>query len=152
MAAGITVERARLGDLRAYFETEAAAAVEAARRADALRIDGAISAEGATLALIEEIERAGPYGTGHPQPILVMPFHRITGLTPVGNGHLRLQLMSQAQGRAEAIAFRARDTDLGRMLAARRGALVHVAGTLSANSWNGRTTPQFRVIDAAVPA
>src|SRR5690606_21045882 len=94
MAAGITLRREAPGDFRAFLEEEAAAAVNAALDNDTLRIDGAVSADGATLALIGEMERAGPYGAGHPAPILAMPLHRIAGLRQVGNGHLQLQLAS----------------------------------------------------------
>ncbi len=151
MAAGITVERARLGDLRAYFEQHASDAVSQARRGEALKIDGALSADGATLELIEMLERAGPYGAGHPQPVFALPHHQITDVRMVGTGHLRVSLKSRSGGRLQAIAFRVADTDLGRMLGENRGSAIHIAGTLGANAWNGRTTPQLRIIDAAVP-
>lgn len=151
MAAGITVDRSNLGDLRAYFESHAADAVTEARRDEVLKIDGAVSAEGATLALIDVLEQAGPYGAGHPQPVFALPHHTITDVRMVGSNHLRVALRSKAGGRLAAIAFRSADTELGRMLGENRGSALHVAGTLGANSWNGRTTPQLRVIDAAVP-
>src|SRR5947207_3807253 len=51
MAAGITLGAGRLAALRAYLETELGPAVEAARRDDALLIDGALSAAAAVLTL-----------------------------------------------------------------------------------------------------
>lgn len=151
MAAGITVERGRLGELRAFFENRAGEAVAEARRDETLKIDGALSADAATLELIEVLERAGPYGAGHPQPVFALPHHQVTDVRMVGTGHLRVSLRSRAGGRLQAIAFRVADTDLGRMLGENRGSALHVAGTLGANTWNGRTTPQLRIIDAAVP-
>lgn len=151
MAAGITLRREALGEFRAFLEEEAAAAVNAALDNDTLRIDGAVSADGATLALIGEMERAGPYGAGHPAPILAMPLHRIAGLRQVGNGHLQLQLASATGARLQAIAFRAEGTPLGDMLLASRGEMRHFAGTLGINHWNGQARPQFRLLDAAVP-
>ena len=47
------------------------------------------------------------------------------------------------------MAFRAADSDLGTFLGASRGRVIHVAGTLGANHWNGRVSVQLRVIDAA---
>src|SRR5690606_25859792 len=88
MAAGITIRRDRLGDFRAFLEAEAASAVTQALGNDALKIDGAASADSAILALIEEMEQAGPYGAGHPTPVLALPLHRIVDLRAVGNGHL----------------------------------------------------------------
>ena len=149
MAAGITVERARLGDLRAFFEERAAETVFALRDADSIRIDAAVSAEGANLALVDTLEKAGPYGAGHPQPVLALPRHRIADLREVGTGHLRVEFRSEAGGRLAAMAFRGAQSDLGAFLASNRGQLVHVAGTLSANHWNGSVAPQVRITDAA---
>lgn len=151
MAAGITVERNMLGKLRTYFEEKAGEAVAEARRSETLKIDGALAAEGATLDLIETLEKAGPYGAGHPQPIFALPHHQIADVRMVGTNHLRISLRSRAGGRVQAMAFRAAETDLGRLLGENRGSALHVAGTIGANTWNGRTTPQLRIIDAAKP-
>lgn len=151
MAAGITVERKRLGDLRAWFEEKAGEAVAEARRGETLKIDGALAADGATLELVATLEKAGPYGAGNPQPVFALPHHQVTDVRMVGKNHLRVSLKSRSGGRIQAIAFRAAETDLGRMLGENRGSALHVAGTLGANTWNGRTTPQLRIIDAAVP-
>ena len=152
MAAGITVKREKLGQLRAFFEERAGAAVDELRAADALRIDAAVSADGATLELCEMLERAGPYGTGHSQPILALPRHTIVEAGTVGTGHVRVNLRSDAGGRLQAIAFRAADNDLGRFLFENRGQAIHLAGTLSINHWNGSRKPQFRILDAAPAA
>src|SRR5690606_2710762 len=107
MAAGITLKRDGLGAFRAWLEEAAREAVMAALGSDSLRIDGAVSAEGASLQLIGEMERAGPYGAGHPQPVLALPFHRLVSVQPMGSAHLRLALASQTGGRLQAVAFRA---------------------------------------------
>jgi single-stranded-DNA-specific exonuclease len=149
MAAGITIERARLGDLRAFFEERAAAEVTRLAGEETLKIDAALSAEGATVELLDMLEHAGPYGAGHPAPILVLPRHRIVDIRIVGNGHLRVGLRAEMGGSLQAMAFRAQNTALGAFLAANRGQTVHVAGMLSSNFWNGRRSAQFRIADAS---
>jgi single-stranded-DNA-specific exonuclease len=149
MAAGITIERARLGDLRAFFEERAAAEVTRLNSEEALKIDAALSAEAATVDLLDTQDHAGPYGAGHPAPVLVLPRHRITDIRVVGNGHLRVGLRSELGGALQAMAFRAENSALGAFLAANRGQMVHVAGSLSSNFWNGRRSAQFRIADAA---
>jgi single-stranded-DNA-specific exonuclease len=149
MAAGITIERARLGDLRTFFEERAGAEVTRLASEETLKIDAALSAEGATVELLDMLEHAGPYGAGHPAPILVLPRHRIVDIRIVGNGHLRVGLRSEMGGSLQAMAFRAENTALGAFLAANRGQTVHVAGMLSSNFWNGRRSAQFRIADAA---
>ncbi|TWG94116.1 single-stranded-DNA-specific exonuclease [Mesorhizobium sp. J18] len=152
MAAGITVERAKLGELRAFFEERAGEAVTRLRDLESLKIDAALSAEGATFDLLDALEAAGPYGSGHPSPVLALPHHRLVDARTVGNGHVRVDLSSQGGGRLQAIAFRAAETDLGRFLFENRGATVHVAGSLAANNWNGMRSVQFRIVDAAKAA
>ncbi|MBB6410917.1 single-stranded-DNA-specific exonuclease RecJ [Mesorhizobium sangaii] len=149
MAAGITVERAKLGDLRAFFEERAAADVFRLQGEESLAIDGALAAEGATLGLLDALEKAGPFGAGHAAPVFVLPRHRLADARPVGTNHIRVELQSESGGRIQAIAFRAVDTALGEFLFKNRGKTVHVAGSLSGNYWNGNRTVQFRIIDAA---
>ncbi len=60
MAAGLTVERSQLGPLRAFFEARAERVVQTLVDSQVLKIDGALSASGATLGLIDLLERAGP--------------------------------------------------------------------------------------------
>ena len=151
MAAGITVAGDRLGDLRAFFEEKAGSAVTSILENETLSVDGALSARGANLAMIGELEKAGPYGSGNPEPLFVLPNHRVTSSAVVGNGHLKLRLQAEDRSQLEAIAFRAADTDLGQLLSGRAGRPGHLAGTLSINHWNGRQTPQMRIVDAAEP-
>lgn len=149
MAAGITVERDKLGALRAFFEEKAAADVFRLQDQESLMIDGALSAEGVTLQLLDSLEKAGPYGTGHVAPIFALPRHKLVDARQVGTNHIRADLQSGSGGRIQAIAFRAVDTALGDFLFKSRGAAVHVAGSLSSNYWNGNRRAQFRIIDAA---
>jgi single-stranded-DNA-specific exonuclease len=149
MAAGLTVERANLGRLRAFFEEAAKAQVAALVEDQVLEIDGALGASGATFDLVDQLEKAGPYGSGHQQPVFALPLHRILECRYVGTNHIRVTLQAMDGARLEAMAFRAVDTDLGRFLLSSRGDQVHVAGNLSADYWRGSQRIQFRILDAA---
>ncbi|MEX0956056.1 MAG: single-stranded-DNA-specific exonuclease RecJ [Rhizobiaceae bacterium] len=149
MAAGITVERTKLGELRGFFEEQAAEQVFALRDLESLHIDAALSASGATIDLVETLERAGPYGAGHAAPMLVLPRHTLADARLVGTNHMRVELRAETGARLSAIAFRAADAELGRFLLDRRGQSIHVAGTLGINHWNGNRTVQLRIVDAA---
>ncbi|RUY34659.1 single-stranded-DNA-specific exonuclease RecJ, partial [Mesorhizobium sp. M7A.F.Ca.CA.001.13.2.1] len=102
MAAGITVERARLGELRAFFEERAAADVFRLQGEESLAIDGALAAEGATLSLLDALEQAGPFGAGHVAPVFALPRHRLADARPVGTNHIRVELQSESGGRIQA--------------------------------------------------
>ncbi|MBB6466735.1 single-stranded-DNA-specific exonuclease [Aminobacter lissarensis] len=150
MAAGITVERAKLGELRAFFEQRAAADVFRLQDEESLKIDGALAAEGATLTLVDALEKAGPFGAGHVPPVFVLPRHRIADARLVGTAHIRIDLRSESGGRVQAMAFRAAETPLGDFLFRNRDRAIHVAGSISVNHWNGSRTAQFRIVDASL--
>ena len=150
MAAGITVEKAKLGSLRAYFDELATDTVQSLVSTAEQKIDGALSARGGNLELIELLEKAGPYGAGNPEPVFVLPNHLVAFMKPVGQGHLKVSLRAQDGSQIDGIAFRASETDVGKILNQGKDQPVHVAGTLSANRWNGRVTPQLRIIDVAI--
>lgn len=114
MAAGITIERAKLGALRAYLEEESADIVSRLRQNQSLSIDGAVAASGATVSLFESLQKAGPFGSAHPQPVLALPHHVLADVRGVGRDHVRVALRGADGKRVNAIAFRAAEGDLGR--------------------------------------
>ncbi len=149
MAAGLTVERANLGKLRAFFEEAAAKTVNELVESSVLKIDGAIGASGATLQLVDQLEQAGPYGSGHSQPIFAVPAHRLRDVRLVGTAHVKITLEAMDGSRLDGIAFRAAEAPLGQMLLNARGRNIHVAGTVGADLWQGQRRVQLRVLDAA---
>ena len=149
MAAGITVKRDALAAFRAFLETELADAVAIGRADRALLIDGAVSAAGANVALIETMARAGPFGAGNPEPVVALPSHALAYVEETAQGHVRARLRSGDGTFLNAIAFRAAGQPLGRALMAGRGQSLLAAGTLSVDRWNGAERPQLRLIDVA---
>ena len=149
MAAGLTVERGNLGRLRTFFDEKAQKTVSGLVANQTLKIDGALGASGATLALVDQLEAAGPYGSGHSQPIFAIPAHRIRDSRMVGTAHVKVTLEAPDGSRLDGIAFRAGETPLGDFLLNSRGNLIHVAGTVSADHWQGSRRVQVRILDAA---
>ncbi|MEO8756296.1 MAG: single-stranded-DNA-specific exonuclease RecJ [Devosia sp.] len=151
MAAGVTLKPGQLGPFRAHMSEALSNSVGVARALTALEIDAAISARGANVQFVEDIERAGPFGAGNPQPIFVFPAHQVKFAETVGaGGHVRFTLTSGDGARLKAIAFRATTTALGQtLLSAGNDAKLHIAGTLSIDHYHGQASVQLRVIDAA---
>ena len=98
MAAGVTLRKGALAQLRAFLETTLGADVEAARRASGLLIDGAVSAAAADAELVAMIGRAGPFGSGNPEPMIALPAHTVTYAEEVGQAHMRARLKSADGG------------------------------------------------------
>ncbi|HUI95476.1 MAG TPA: single-stranded-DNA-specific exonuclease RecJ [Xanthobacteraceae bacterium] len=149
MAAGVTLRREALGAFRAYLEETLAEAVAAARRDDALLIDGAVSAAGVNLELFATLDRAGPFGAGNAEPIIALPAHSVAYAEIVGQTHVRVRLRAGDGAFVNAIAFRAAGQRLGDALLNSRGQSLHVAGCLSVDRYQGDARVQMRIIDVA---
>ena len=149
MAAGITLRKDALAPLRAFFEATLGADVEVARRSNGLSIDGAVSASAADAGLVAMIERAGPFGSGNPEPVIALPAHTIAYAEEVGQAHMRVRLKSADGSGVNAIAFRAAGQKLGAALLQNRGRQVHAAGSFALDRYQGEERVQFRIADIA---
>jgi len=152
MAAGVTLKPGQIGPFRAHLADLLGTSVATARAATALQIDAAITARSATPEFFHEIERAGPFGSGNPQPVFVFPAHRAKFAEVVGaGGHVRFTLSSEDGARLKAIAFRAAASALGQaLLSAGNDMPMHIAGTIGLDHWQGREEVQLKVTDAAL--
>lgn len=151
MAAGLTVAKAQIAPLQAFFTAELAPAAQAARARVGLEIDGALVPSGVNDGLMDLIERAGPYGQGNPQPRFAFPAMRMKFVKPVGEAHLRCVLEASDGSRLDGVAFRAVGHPLGDLLQNTGGMPLHIAGTLKRDSWGGREKIELTIEDAADP-
>ena len=149
MAAGITVEKAKLVEFRAFMDEYLAKSVGDSTARNALEIDAALTANGLNTELIESVERAGPFGAANPEPLFALPAHRVVDVAVVGADHVRLRVQAGDRGTLDAIAFRCATSELGQALLAARGQMIHLAGTASIDRWGGRARVQLRIVDAA---
>jgi len=149
MAAGITVRKDALAAFRAFLDSTLGPSVAAARRDEALLIDGAVAAAGAGFELYDLISRAGPFGAGNSEPILAFPAHTIAYAEDRGQSHIQVRIKAGEGTPLPAVAFRAAGEKLGDALLAARGRRMHVAGTLALDRWQGTERAQLRIIDIA---
>ncbi len=151
MAAGFTVDRERLDELKAFLSARIAAqhAGGGEEIGPTLYHDGVIAAAGATTKLAESIQILAPFGQGNSEPRFVLPAVKIGKAQVVGENHLRLFVNGPDGGRIKAMAFRSADRPLGAALLNTGAMPVHLAGKLRIDNWGGRHDVQFLVDDAA---
>ncbi|MEO1678022.1 MAG: single-stranded-DNA-specific exonuclease RecJ [Pseudomonadota bacterium] len=149
MAAGLTVEGAQLEPAMNRLAALLARQGAGALGPQTLTIDGTLMPSAVTVDLIEALERAGPYGASAPAPRFALPAMRVHHARRVGSGHLKLTLGDGHGARLDAISFGACETALGPALEDAGRSRFHVAGRLEINTWQGRSTPQLRLEDAA---
>jgi len=149
-AAGFTVAEERVAEFTQFLCERVRREVGGVPPAPVLALDGALSPEGATRALCDDLERLAPFGAGNPRPRFALASLRIAFAEPVGTDHVRCRLISPAGGPAlNAIAFRAAGAPLGRALLEAKGGTLHVAGYLRADDFQGRAGAQLVIEDAA---
>lgn len=149
MAAGLTVIRDQLEPaMERLSELLAKQGAGQGGPAD-LKLDGALMPGAASVDLIEQIEKAGPFGASAPAPRYAMPDMQVRFAKRVGESHLKLSLSDGMGGGLDAIAFGAFDGAMGERLSNHGGARFHFAGRLEVNTWGGRQSVQLRLEDAA---
>lgn len=150
MAAGLTIDPARLADFAEFLDTRLARDVERARAGQALLLDLALAPGGLTPELVDTLEAAGPYGVGWPAPRVAVGPVRIVKADIVGKDHVRV-IAAGMDGRSfKAIAFRAAETELAQTLLHRSaGRRFHLAGRVKLDDWGNRPTAELLLEDAA---
>lgn len=149
MAAGFTVERARLAELGAFMDQRIGSTIAEAKIVPTLYIDSAVMPDGANLQLIEKLQQLAPFGSGNAEPRFVLPSVRIGFASVVGENHVRCMIEGAGKKKLAAIAFRCLDTPLGKLLLESGGMPVHLVGKLRINKWQGRSSAQLLIDDAA---
>ncbi|MDP3959602.1 MAG: single-stranded-DNA-specific exonuclease RecJ [Pseudorhodobacter sp.] len=147
MAAGLSVAQdqletamARLGELLARQGAGTGGPAD-------LALDGLLMPGAATLALVEQLEAAGPFGAAAPAPRFAFADQAVFARR-IGENHLRLSF-GEPGARLEAVAFGAFDGPLGPALENPGHARFHLAGRLEINTYGGRSKVQLRLEDAA---
>lgn len=147
MAAGLTIARGKFDAFADFVE-------DRLQRADvsmqpSLGVDAAMSVGGATTDLYRLLDRAGPYGSGNPEPRFALSACRVEYAKVVGSGHVSCRLAAEGKNRLKAIAFRSADSEVGQAILEAAGRPLHFAGHLRADRWNNRDGVQLIVEDVA---
>jgi single-stranded-DNA-specific exonuclease len=148
-AAGLTVEWDKVPALKDFLsEALAGELAEAAGEARALSVDAAGALGAIDLDLIAAIDRIGPYGQGHPEPVFALPDVRVCYSKLVKEEHVRFTLEDARGARIGGIAFRAMKSAIGETLMKREGTF-HAAVRLKRNEWNGNVRAEVEIVDLA---
>jgi single-stranded-DNA-specific exonuclease len=150
MAAGLTVRRDTVPELRDFLCERLSAETTEAALADAIDIDVLVSPGAADRALFDSFQRLQPFGPGNPEPVFAVAGARVDRPMLLRGGHIRCQLVDTDGGKLKAVAWRAGDTELGKRLLEGGGSL-HLVGRLKADDWNGRAGVELEIDDLADP-
>ena len=145
-AAGYTLPVSRMGELRLglndyYRATMLAQSATAASKPDISLAD----MEQVDAALMDSLVLLEPHGNANPRPLVLLSDLRVLNVRRVGadKKHLSLKLIDAMRRPLSAIGFNLAERYAG--LA--EGAIIRVAGTLSNNEYQGKTSIQMILSD-----
>ncbi len=148
-AAGLTVEWDKVEALKDFLSQQLAGELAAAEgEARALAVDAAGAIGAIDLSLLDALDRIGPYGQGHPEPVFALPDVRVSFAKIVKEEHVRFTLEDARGARVSGIAFRAMKGPLGEALL-KRDATYHAAVRVKRNEWNGTVKAEVEIVDLA---
>lgn len=150
MAAGLTIDSARVGELTDFLNARLASERVEAVAQDVLEIDALIDPGAATRDLFESFEQLAPFGPANPEPSFALTGVQAREPVAMNGGHVRCRLVGADGASVKAIAWRCADLPSGQALLSGQGGL-NIVGRLKADDWNGRRGVQFEIEDVADP-
>jgi len=147
-AAGVTIEAARLGELRRRLTSWANERLSPEDLVPRLRIDAPLGLRDISGEVIEGLARLGPFGAANPKPVFrASPIDLVQPPRRLKDRHLALLI--RQDGRAfRAIAWRAVERE--EYLTANRFGL-ELAYSLDRGEFRGERTTELTVADVRVP-
>ncbi|MDE4914972.1 single-stranded-DNA-specific exonuclease RecJ [Methylobacterium sp. 092160098-2] len=144
MAAGLTIEAGRIGELRRFLCAEAFDFERPATEVDVVAEVGTTSVDA-----IAPLEALAPYGAGNQQPAVAVIGGVARRVRILKEKHVKL-LLEGPEGTTEAILFNAIGTRLGDALAASEGLPVDVLGRVAVDDYNAQPRVQIKIDDAMI--
>ncbi len=149
MAAGLSMRREHIDALDEFLRERLSGNVDAALTTQSLKLDGVLSLGAVSPDLVEILDQVGPYGQGNAAPRFAFSDVYLSYVDIVGKDHVKCTLKAADGSTVKAMAFRSAEKPLGRLLIESRSKTIKIAGTIRNNHWNGRTSAEIFIEDAA---
>ncbi|WP_255591408.1 single-stranded-DNA-specific exonuclease RecJ [Geminicoccus harenae] len=148
MAAGVTVEAARLDEFRRHLLDRMPVRTASSGQRRPVELDASVAIGACRRELATAFQQLQPFGQGNEEPRLHLVDARIASARPVGTGHLAVRIEGRDGGRVAGIAFRALERPLGDLLRS-ADRPMQLAGTLKLDRYQGDERICFHIDDAA---
>jgi single-stranded-DNA-specific exonuclease len=155
MAAGFTIEEAKLPMLQKFLDDKFAAALKNSSSHLEEFYDLDLSSKAVNLELIEEMNQLEPFGNGNPSPVFRFSNLFVLKADIVGGNHIKVVFAPQRQSShssksIDAIVFNAMNTVLAEIILSSKPHNLSVFGTLKVNIWQNRQTVQLQIKDLMI--
>ncbi|QDH16582.1 single-stranded-DNA-specific exonuclease RecJ [Swingsia samuiensis] len=119
---------------------------------EALKVDGILTIQGATLEIANQLGRLAPFGPENEEPTLAISNVRCKYSDRIGKDGNTLRVTLQSEdGRASlrGLVFRAADKPFAELLEDQTKPLLHIVGNLRVETWQERKNLTFFISDAS---
>jgi single-stranded-DNA-specific exonuclease len=148
MAAGLTIETARIDELRDRVNDYAAQRLDPDTLKPRLFVDGELDFRAITPKIVSEMTRLAPFGPGNPKPIFQAgPVKVVDGPRRLKQRHLKMSF-KQGDRVIPAVAWQASKRE--NFIIEHRNA-IDVAFSVEEQAWNGQRYLQLSVADFRAP-
>ena len=148
MAAGFSLEEDKIEEFKKFAGEYIENKLPASELTPTINFDVALSIEGATLQLAEELNRLAPFGADNPEPKVVIENVKIIKPSVLNGGHVRCFLGADYSTKSlKAVCFKCVDNALGVMLLNAKDKRFDALGTLRIDEWMNSKTLQLTIED-----
>jgi len=142
MAVGLSVESARVDELRAAFNQVLKNNFPEGLPESTIRIDAVVGCSDLTEQLLEELECLAPYGQGNPEPVFMLEQVTLQNVYPLGNSHFKFQMCRPGcpyplEGVAWGLGHKKPEA----------GTSVDILAKYHWHAWRGRRGPRLTMLD-----
>ncbi len=145
-AAGLTIKRDRIPELRRRLNEHAAGHLSDGDLLPVQRVDAELPGSALSLSLVDELKRLEPFGAGNPRPVFMTRRMRLVSEPRViKERHLKLRVACEDNRTHDAIWWSGVEEIQGQTLHA--DDRIEMAYTVEPNTWQGVTRLQLSVQD-----
>lgn len=140
MAGGFTIEESKIPKFYEFLIARAGNCEKYIHLAKILNADLVSTVEGITFDLAILIEKAAPFGSGNPQPLIIIKDALVTRVSIIGQEHIMLIIrdkysVSSSPRTLKAMVYRATDKKMLDFLMSSVGKVFNFIGSIQFNNW-----------------
>lgn len=146
MAGGLSIQRSKLKEFKDFISKRTSKIKLVKRK----YFDARVSLNIVDFSFYNQLKRLSPFGPKNPKPKFCFKKCFVKYPKLVGNNHISCFLSDIFGNVVKAIAFKAFDNNLGKILMDNNGKLITVIGMINENEWNGEINLQIQIEDILI--
>ncbi|MEP7104042.1 MAG: DHH family phosphoesterase [Candidatus Dojkabacteria bacterium] len=148
-AAGLTMDAANVDEFTIKLNEIAENLISEEDLIKKLNVDAHAKEENINVKNISTLLTLSPFGSANPLPLVILKDIDVSDMKTIGKGDAHIKMFLPDYN-FEIVGFNMADKLKELLSSAKGSTLLDLAGNLDINSWNGRDTAQFKIVDMRV--